>query len=173
MDLIGGQWGRSSMPIYDRLSALSDTNIGSASNGQTLLVSGGLWSNVPMATALADNAALANNGGVERLKSITTGATTYTINLADGNVFELKLTGAGTITLSFTGATPSRACSFTLYLVQPPAAAKSVVWPGSVKWASGTPPALSSNASKVDILVFETINGGTTWFGSLVGTNFS
>jgi len=48
---------------------------------------------------------------------------------------------------------------------------RTVTWPGSVKWSGGAP-TLTTTASAVDILVFESLNGGTTWYGSLVGTNF-
>lgn len=117
--------------------------------------------------------ALATGGGVEKLNALgnLTG-TGKTIELASGNVASATLTGNVTFS-AFNGATAGAACSFGLYLTQDGTGSRTVTWPTSVKWAGGTPPTLSTGAADIDILVFETINGGTTWFGSLVGTNFS
>ena len=97
-----------------------------------------------------------------------TGATT--LNLANGNVFNITLTGNATFT--FSGATSGQACSFSLYLRQNATGGRTVTWPGSVRWSGGAP-TLTTSANAVDILVFESLDGGTTWFGSLVGANFS
>lgn len=125
------------------------------------------WNNV----SLTGKVALATGGGVETLNDLGSGSGTRAINLANGNVVSATLAGATTFT--FTGATPSTACSFGLYLTQDATGSRTVTWPASVKWAGGTAPTLSTAANAIDVLVFETINGGTTWFGSLVGTNFS
>lgn len=125
------------------------------------------WNNVP----LAGKVALATGGGVETLNAMGSGSGTRAINLANGNVVSATLAGATTFT--FSGATASTACSFGLYLTQDATGNRTVTWPASVRWSGGTAPTLSTSANAVDILVFETINGGTTWYGSLVGTNFS
>lgn len=116
-------------------------------------------------------AARVTGGGLETVSTATSTAST-TLNLTNGNVFNITLAVA-TTTFTFSGATSGKACSFGLYLTQDSTGSRAVTWPASVKWAGGTAPTLSTGASDVDILVFETINGGTTWFGSLVGTNFS
>lgn len=125
------------------------------------------WNNVP----LAGKVALATGGGAETLNALGSGTGTRAINLANGNVVSATL--AGNTTFTFTGATASTACSFGLYLTQDATGSRTVTWPASVRWAGGTAPTLSTGANAIDILVFETINGGTTWFGSLVGNNFS
>lgn len=161
------------MAVYDKFGSLADTNISAAANGETVVLTGGLWANKPVATMLNGVAALASGGGVEKVASAATvSGATYTINLANGNVFPLNLSTAGTTAISFSGATSGKACSFTLYLKQPAAATRTVTWASNVKWSGGAP-TLSANGSKMDILVFETIDGGTTWYGSLVGTNFA
>jgi hypothetical protein len=125
----------------------------------------GKWTNL----ALSGNAALATSGGAETVSTQNaTGATT--LNLANGNVFNVTLTGNATFT--FSGATSGKACSFGLYLRQDGTGSRSVTWPSSVRWSGGAP-TLTTSASAVDILVFETLDGGTNWYGSLVGTNFS
>ncbi len=114
--------------------------------------------------------AKATGGGAETVVTANTG-TSYQINLASGNVFNLTATGNPTFT--FTGATAGKACSFALYLKQDATGSRVATWPGSVKWAGATGPTLSTSANAVDILVFESIDGGTTWFGSLVGAAFA
>lgn len=122
------------------------------------------WNNIPV----VGFAALASKGGQETVSTQNaTGATT--LNLTNGNVFDVTLTGNATFT--FSGATSGKACSFSLYLHQDATGSRTVTWPGSVKWSGGAP-TLTTTASAVDILVFESLNGGTTWYGSLVGTNF-
>lgn len=125
------------------------------------------WNNL----ALAGRVALPTGGGVETLNAMGSGSGTRSINLASGNVVSATL--GGNTTFTFTGATASTACSFGLYLTQDATGSRTVTWPASVRWSGGTAPTLSTGANAVDILVFETINGGTTWYGSLVGTNFS
>lgn len=124
------------------------------------------WRNV----SLAGKVALANQGGAENVSTLNSTATT-TLNLANGNVFNVTL--VGNTTFAFTGATAGKACSFTLYIKQDGTGNRTVTWPASRRWAGGTAPVLSTAANSVDIVVFESIDGGTTWYGSLVGTNFS
>ena len=125
------------------------------------------WNN----TTLTGKAALATGGGVETLNALGSGSGTRAINLANGNVVSATL--AGNTTFTFSGATAGTACSFGLYLTQDATGSRTVTWPASVRWAGGAAPTLSTAANSVDILVFETINGGTTWYGSLVGASFA
>ncbi len=85
----------------------------------------------------------------------------YTINLANGNVFSLTLTG--TVTISFSNVPASNASSVTLFLIQDGTGSRTVVWPGSVIWPGGTAPTLTTTASHVDMIVLMTTNAGTTW----------
>lgn len=124
------------------------------------------WNNKP----LIGTVALANSGGAENLDTVDASSGTAAIDLANGNVFDVSLTGA--TTLSFTGAQEGKACSFSLYLRQDGTGSRTVTWPNTVKWSGGEP-TISTGANAIDILVFESIDGGGTWFGSLVGTNFS
>lgn len=121
------------------------------------------------ASQLAGVAASAVGGGQELVSTINaTGITS--LNLANGNAFNVTLQGDTTFTI--TGATSGRVCAFTLYLTQDSTGNRKVTWPSGTKWSGGAP-TLSTSAGAIDIVVLESINGGTTWFGSLVGTNFS
>lgn len=124
----------------------------------------GKWNN----GSLVGTAALANSGGQETVSTLTGVTGSQELNLTNGNVFNVTMTGATTFT--FTGATSGKACSFSLYLHQ--GTSTTVTWPTSVKWSGGKP-TLSTTSGAIDILVFETLDGGTTWYGSLVGTNFA
>ena len=150
------------------IAAATDVAITTPSANQLLGYNSGTakWVNTP----LNGLAALSTGGGLETLSALgnRTGATT--LNLATGNVFSVTLTGA--TNFSITGATAGTACSFGLYLKQDTTGSRTVTWPGSVKWPSGTAPTLTTTAAATDILVFESIDGGTTWFGSLVGADY-
>lgn len=119
---------------------------------------------------LTGYAALSTGGGQESVVTNAAASGATTLNLANGNVFDVTLTG--NVTFAFSGATAGRACAFTLYKRQDTTGNRTTTWPGSVRWSGGAP-SLTAAASSIDILVFESIDGGATWFGSLVGTNFS
>lgn len=76
----------------------------------------------------------------------------------------ITATIAGATTFSFTNPIGSgSAAGFVLELTN--GGVGAITWPASVKWPIGTAPTLT--ASGVDILVFSTRDGGTTWRGLL------
>lgn len=113
----------------------------------------------------------ADNGGMEDLNTIASSASDPSIDIADGNVVDLTLDDSPTLT--FTGSTSGFACAFTLILRQDGTGSRTVTWPASVVWAGGTAPTLSTAASAIDIIVFLTVDNGTTWFGMVSGQDFS
>jgi len=146
------------------LSAASDVSFNNPAQDELLLRDGSYWKNM----TLAGKVALPIKGGVETVSTASVSGST-TLDLANGNVFNLTLTGATTFT--FSGATAGKACSFTVYTKQDATGSRTITWPASVKWSGGAPvPSTAANAT--DIFVFESLDGGTTWFGSLVGLNF-
>ncbi len=114
-------------------------------------------------------AAKANGGGQETLVTNSTVTGSYTVNLANGNVFSLTLTG--NTTLAFSGAVAGKACSFSLYIKQDATGSRTITWPSGIKWSGGAP-SLTTTANALDIFVLESLDGGTTWYASLVGSNF-
>lgn len=46
-------------------------------------------------------------------------------------------------------------------------------WPGTIKWAAGQGPTLTSGAGKRDVLMLTTTDGGTNWLGYIVSQNLS
>lgn len=99
--------------------------------------------------------------------SVTLTGTTTTIDLATATNFTHTLTGATTYTFS-NPATTGNATAFTLKVIQD-STARTITWPASVDWAGGTAPTLTATSGGVDVFVFYTIDGGTTYYGFTAG----
>ena len=90
-----------------------------------------------------------------------------TIDLEDGNSFSATV-ASSTVTWTFSNPTASdELCGFTLTQVN--GGSQTVNWPGSVDWAGGTAPTLTSSGT--DVLVFYTIDGGTIWHGMMASAD--
>ena len=93
------------------------------------------------------------------------GGGAQTIDLTLGNAVVATVDTAET-TFTFSNPTASdEECGFVLYLTN--GGSQTVNWPASVDWAGGSAPDLTS--SGLDVLVFTTVDGGTTWFGFVAG----
>jgi hypothetical protein len=152
-------------------SALVDTTDPRLSDARTPVLHAGTHASggADPVAASSIGAVSATGGGKELLSTLASGATP-TINLADGNVQLLTLTANATITLA--GGTNGVACSLSLYLQQDGTGGRALTWPGNIKWPGGIAPSLSTAAGKVDLVVLETLDGGTTWFGALAGADY-
>ena len=105
----------------------------------------------------------------EHVNTRTISTSTYAINLADSNIFNLTL-GAST-TLSFTGAPASgNLFSVTLILTQDATGGRTVTLP-TAKYSDGIHPALSIGANATDILTYFTFDGGSSYFGAYAMAN--
>lgn len=107
------------------------------------------------------------NGYTEETVTANTG-TAYTIDLANGSVQYLTLTGNCT----YTFPTPVAGKSFILIQKQDGTGSRTVTWPASVDWPGATAPILTSTASKADKFVFTAIDG-SNWLGSVAGQNYT
>ena len=91
------------------------------------------------------------------------GGGTQAINLALGNSVSGTV-DTGTTTFTFTNPTAADECNiWSLILTN--GGSQTVNFPSSVDWEGGTAPTLTT--SGVDILVFLTIDAGTTWHGQV------
>jgi len=106
------------------------------------------------------------NGYTEEVATANT-STAYTIDLANGSVQVLTLTGNCT----FTFPTATAGKSFILLLKQDGTGSRTATWPSAVKWPSGTAPTITSTASKLDKYIFTA--DGTNWYGSDAGKNYT
>jgi hypothetical protein len=102
---------------------------------------------------------------VETLYSANTG-TAITVDLTNGTVQNLTLTGNATITMP----TAVAGKSFIIILSQDGTGGRTVTW-STVSWPSATAPTVTSTASKRDIFSF--FSNGTSWFGTTIGQNYT
>ena len=107
------------------------------------------------------------NGYTEETVAANT-STAYTIDLANGSVQYLTLTGNCT----YTFPTPVAGKSFILIQKQDGTGSRTVTWPASVDWPGATAPTLTATASKADKFVFTAIDG-SNWLGSVAGQNYT
>jgi len=114
-------------------------------------------------TALDGKVNVANGGGETYFDAGNSG-TAKTIDLANGNVQKLTLTNDCTITLTNPAGGTFR--SVLLYVFQDGAGSRLITWPGSVKWGDAGAPELSTAAGKMDKILLDTVDGGTTWYGA-------
>lgn len=154
-------------------------NIASAGTSGQVLTSGGTgaptWTNAATGdvtltgtqtlTNKTIEAGIFTNGYTEETVTANT-STAYTIDLANGSVQILTLTGSCT----FTFPTATAGKSFMLLLKQDATGSRTVTWPASVKWPASTAPTITSTASKGDKYVFT--GDGTYWWGSVAGQNY-
>lgn len=146
-------------PSGDILTALG--NLGLVNNPTVSVNTGSL-------TGLA---ALATRGGYEKATVATSSSGTTAIDLNLGNIFHVTI--SANTTFAFQNPAPTGyASSFSLYVRQDGTGNRTVNWPSSVKWAGGKPPA-STGVNTVDLYVFETFDGGATWYGAQAGANFA
>lgn len=93
---------------------------------------------------------------------------TATFNFINGNVQTATVTGVVTIDFSNPAAS-GQASSMSLILTN--GGSSAVTWDASIQWAGGTAPTLT--AAGVDLLVFTTIDNGTTYYGAAAALDLS
>ena len=97
-------------------------------------------------------------------------ASVLTLNLATATLFYVTLNSSiGTVTLSNPPASP-RVFSFTLQLVGD-GTARTISWPGTVRWQGGIAPTPTPTLNKVDTYIFFTHDGGSNYFAFIAGQN--
>ena len=106
----------------------------------------------------------------EAKTSVSSNAGAATFDIDNGNVFSITLSENVTFTFS-NPPTSGKAGSLTMILTQD-STPRTVTWPGSVKWDSGTAADVST-ADAIYILTFITVDGGTTWYGFLSGSEMA
>jgi hypothetical protein len=116
-----------------------------------------------LTTDLSQRATTINGGGETYFDVGDVGATA-TLNLTNGNVQRIRLTANCTITL--TGPATGAYRSMLLYVFQDGTGNRTITWPASVKWGTAGAPTLSTAAAKMDKILLDTVDGGTTWYAS-------
>ena len=118
-------------------------------------------------TSDANGVVTFDNGKIEESTAVTSSSNAATINLRDGDNFTHTLTENVTYTFSNPAAS-GKVSAFTLKVVQD-SSARTITWPGSVDWAAATAPTLTATSGGVDVFVFFTNDGGTTYYGFTAG----
>lgn len=105
----------------------------------------------------------------ESYVAVTSSGAATTVNCETGNSFSHVLTENTTFTFSNPPATGT-AYSMSVEIIQDAGASGfTVTWPTSVDFPAATAPTLTATASAVDVFVFTTRDGGTTWYGFTAG----
>lgn len=108
---------------------------------------------------------------MEQLISSATGA--VNLDIANGPVFAINLTGNVTFTLTGQDTSSQRATSIIVLVQQDATGNRGITWPANVKWMGGTAPEFGTSAGSISIFQLFTPNGGTDWYGSLIGKDLS
>lgn len=115
--------------------------------------------------------ALEATGGNPPVHAVGSSGSSLTLNPAvTGPIKTITLTANCTFTL--TGAISGLASVLELVLTQDATGGRTVTWPSSVKWSGGAP-VLSIAANAVDRVGLISYNGGTTWYGTLIGKAYA
>jgi len=107
----------------------------------------------------------------ETLVAVGNSGTAATLNLASGTVFTVTLNGNATLTVS----NPTNVASFTVILTNDGTPGRTVAWAGgSFKFPGGAATlSRTTTASGVDVWVFFSPDGGTTWYGNIAMKNMT
>lgn len=123
---------------------------------------------MPKILGTLDEGTFKNYKEVYSSPTITTGQ--LTLNLNNGNVFNVNLNANITIMTISNVPSNSFAANFSLIFTAD-GTARGVAWAPSIKWPSGTAPTLTSTNGKRDVFSFVTLDGGTNWYGFVGGQN--
>ena len=168
----GAGAGAAVAEIADDLAILNVTTLGTseASKVVTADASGDiiLSNDVTISGAATITGAATFDGKiVEENTAITSSSLLATIDLNDGTNFTHTLTENVTYTFSNPAAS-GNVSAFTLKVVQD-TTSRTITWPSSVDWPSGNAPTLSTSSGAVDVFVFITYDGGSTYYGFAAG----
>lgn len=94
-------------------------------------------------------------------------AGTLTLDLSTASVFNVSLS-ANVTTLTLTNP-PSSGIAFSFTVRLSITGSYAITWPSAFKWPFGVAPILTSTPGKMDVIVFETVDGGTTYQAFIAG----
>jgi hypothetical protein len=133
-------------------------------DGTTISLTG----NIGASGYISSTSYIASTTFRETYNDLGTGGS-VTIDLSTANNFRRQFNSTPTIT--FTNPPASNAFGFTLVTVN--AGAYAPTWPANIDWVNGPNAPVLTGSGGVDVLVFYTFNGGTTYLGFVGGKNFN
>jgi hypothetical protein len=107
----------------------------------------------------------------ERFSSPTISAGLLTLNLSNGNVFNVTIDG-GIATLNITNPPAANNAGSFVLVTTGNGTAYPIVWGTAVTWSGGTAPTVTSTNGKKDFYGFISLNQGTNWYGFIGAQNF-
>lgn len=97
-----------------------------------------------------------------------TDGTTVTFDFAEGQNQQVTIDGNRTLAFS----NPINGETYHIKIIQDATTgSRTVTWPGTVVWAGGSAPTLSTGTSDIDLFRF--VYDGTSYHGETVGLNYS
>ena len=122
-------------------------------------------------TADANGVITLDNGFSEEYAAVTSSSNAVSLDLRTAGNFSHDLTENTTISFANPAAS-GKVSAATLRIIQG-STARTITWNSSIKWASDTAPTLSTGDNDVDIFTFYTVDGGTNYYGAVVGQDMS
>jgi hypothetical protein len=103
----------------------------------------------------------------ETSSSPSSATNAITFDLANGAAFEVTLTeNISSITISNPPTTGNHAAIIVKFIQDSTGSWTVTGWPASVKWPGGTAPVITTTLTTgTDIVILETWDAGTTWYG--------
>jgi hypothetical protein len=101
----------------------------------------------------------------------TISTNTLALDLNNGNHFAVSLT-ANITTFTVSNVPTSGKAAAVVVVFTADGTLRTITWPSGTVWAGGTAPTMTSTNNKRDIVSLYTFDGGTVWFGVVVGQNF-
>jgi hypothetical protein len=150
--------------LVTQSGTLTANNVLLGGGASTAISSSNLLS---VAAAVTTGNYIRSIGYADTVTALGNTGTAINLDVTSGGVFTATLTGNATITLRYPVATGSS--SFTLILTNDGTAGRTVAWAGGSFVFPGGAASLSrtTTANAVDVWVFFTPNGGTTWYGNI------
>jgi hypothetical protein len=144
-----------------------------------ILLGGGASTAISSSNLLSTSAAVTTGtyikaiGYADTVTALGNTGTAINLDITSGGVFTATLTGNATITLRY--PVSSGASSFTLILTNDATAGRTVAWAGgSFKFPGGAASlSRTTTANAVDVWVFFTPDGGTTYYGNIAMKNMT
>lgn len=106
----------------------------------------------------------------ETQSSVSIVAGGLTLNCSNANVFTVSL-NANISSITFSNIPVSGVAYAMTLIFTADGTARTVTWPASVVWDTGSAPTLSSTLNKRDVFVLLTYDAGTTWLAYVVAQN--
>jgi len=116
----------------------------------------------------ANNVTQLPGGTAGKTTAVSSSSNTTTLDLRLGDSFTTTLTENTTLAFSNPPSGTGLAC-FIVKVKQDGTGGRTLAFPGTVDWAGGSAPDVSTGANKVDIFVFVTVDNGTIYYGITAG----